>query len=102
MPAQFILKPADNAASRGVILIDKEQNPNLEELYNYCIQYSRSGEAIVEEFMTGYEVSVEAYSIDGNPHIITITDKMVTEAPFFVELGHTEPSRLLLNNKKRS
>jgi biotin carboxylase len=44
--------------------------------------------------MIGPEVSVESYSVDGVPHIITITDKMVTEVPFFVELGHTEPSRL--------
>ena len=94
MPTRFILKPADNAASRGVILIDKTQNPNLEEAYRYCAEYSRSGEVLVEEFMTGPEVSVESYSVNGEPHVITITDKMVTELPFFVELGHTEPSRL--------
>ncbi len=94
MPQRFILKPADNAASRGVVLIDKSQNPDLEEIYKYSTQYSRSGEALVEEFMEGPEVSVESYTVDGEPHIITITDKMVTELPFFVELGHTEPSRL--------
>lgn len=94
MPQQFILKPADNAASRGVILVDKEKNPNYEELFDYCKKYSRSGSTLVEEYMVGPEVSVEAYSVDGVPHIITITDKMVTEIPFFVELGHTEPSRL--------
>lgn len=94
MPERFILKPADNAASRGVVLIDKGKNPNLEEIYNYSTQYSRSGGALVEEFMEGPEVSVESYTINGEPHIITITDKMVTELPFFVELGHTEPSRL--------
>ncbi len=90
----FILKPADNAASRGVILVNKKENTNYKALYDYCEQYSRSGVALVEEFMTGPEVSVEAYSVDGIPHIITITDKMVTEKPYFVELGHTEPSRL--------
>lgn len=94
MPQRFILKPADNAASRGVVLIDKSQNPDLKEIYKYSTQYSRSGEALVEEFMEGPEVSVESYTIDGEPHIITITDKMVTELPFFVELGHTEPSKL--------
>lgn len=94
MPERFILKPADNAASRGVVLIDKSQNPNLEDIYNYSIQYSRSGGALVEEFMSGPEVSVESYTVDGEPHIIAITDKIVTEIPFFVELGHTEPSRL--------
>ena len=94
MPQRFILKPADNAASRGVVLIDKNQNPDLEEIYKYSTQYSRSGGALVEEYMEGPEVSVESYTVDGEPHIITITDKMVTELPFFVELGHTEPSRL--------
>ena len=94
MPDRFILKPADNSASRGVILIDKNVNSNLDELYKYCVQYSRSGEVLLEEYMEGPEVSVEAYSVDGVPHIITITDKIITEQPFFVEMGHTEPSRL--------
>lgn len=94
MPERFILKPADNAASRGVVLIDKSRNPDLEKIYKYSTQYSRSGEALIEEFMEGSEVSVESYTINGEPHIITITDKLVTELPFFVELGHTEPSRL--------
>ena len=94
MPMRFILKPADNAASRGVVLVEKGQKTKLEELYKYTIQFSRSGEVLVEEYMTGPEVSVESYTINSEPHIITITDKMVTELPFFVELGHTEPSRL--------
>ena len=96
MPQRFIIKPADSAASRGVVLVDKSNNPRLEDLYDYCISYSRSGEMLIEEFMEGPEVSVESYSINGEPHIITITDKIVTELPFFVELGHTEPSRLTL------
>lgn len=94
MPERFVLKPADNSASRGVILVDKSKKPDLEAMYGYCRSYSRSGNILVEEFMTGPEVSVESYTVDGEPHIITITDKIVTELPFFVELGHTEPSRL--------
>ncbi len=94
MPDQFILKPADNAASRGVVLVRKSERPDYECLYNYCAGYSRNGSALVEEFMTGPEVSVESYSVDSILHIITITDKIVTEVPYFVELGHTEPSRL--------
>lgn len=94
MPQRFILKPADNSASRGVVLVDKESSPDYEELYKYCTRYSRSGEALVEEYMEGPEVSVESFSVDGTPHILTITDKIITEPPFFVELGHTEPSRL--------
>ncbi len=100
MANKFILKPADNSASRGVILIDKNKNPDLEEIYRYSMQYSRSGKALVEEYMTGPEVSVESYTVNGEPNIITITDKMVTEQPFFVEIGHTEPSRLSIEQQE--
>lgn len=89
----FVLKPADNAASRGVVLVDSDRD-DLKDLYDYSISYSRSGRVLVEEFMDGPEVSVEAFSIEGQPHIIAITDKIITEKPYFVELGHTQPSRL--------
>ncbi len=94
MPEHYILKPADNAASRGVIFIDKTKTNDLKKIYEYCHGFSRSGKLLAEEYMTGPEVSVESYTVDGEPHIIAITDKIVTELPFFVELGHTEPSRL--------
>lgn len=96
----FIIKPSDNSASRGVVLIDKSKKPNYEELYNYSLQYSRNGKIIVEEYMEGPEVSVESYTIDGKSHIITITDKEVTEPPYFVEIGHTQPSQLSIKKQR--
>ncbi len=90
-----IVKPADNAASRGVKLIDKELSTNeLQEQYDFTKNYSRNGIVMVEEFMTGAEVSVESFIVNGEPNIITITDKLVTPLPYFVELGHSEPSQL--------
>lgn len=99
MPERFVIKPADNAASRGVTLIDKSTvkgkiSNEYHKIWEFTHQYSRSGEVLVEEFMTGPEVSVESLTVDGETHIITITDKKVTEVPYFVETGHTEPSRL--------
>ena len=103
---RFVCKPVDNAASRGVVLVDtdelekghdsseKEITKELLGIYSYTKGYSRSGEVLLEEFMEGPEVSVESFTTQGETHIITITDKMVTEIPFFVETGHTEPSRL--------
>lgn len=44
--------------------------------------------------MTGPEVSVEAMTIDGKTTVIAITDKYITEPPYFVETAHSEPSRL--------
>lgn len=94
MPNKFIVKPADNAASRGVYLVNKIKTPDYKKIYDFSKQYSRSGVVLTEEFMTGPEVSVESLTINGETHIIAITDKIVTDEPFFVELGHTEPSRL--------
>ncbi|MBQ9863349.1 MAG: ATP-grasp domain-containing protein [Lachnospiraceae bacterium] len=106
---RFVCKPADNAASRGVVLVDKKEialkvgkdiEAELLKIYAYTKAYSRSGEVLLEEFMEGPEVSVESFTVNGETHIITITDKMVTEIPFFVETGHTEPSRLPLDVKE--
>ena len=107
--AKFVSKPADNAASRGVVLFDRDIYLNgltgdadkdraledeLKKIYNFTKEYSRGGEVLLEEYMEGPEVSVESFTVDGETHIITITDKLVTEEPFFVETGHTEGSRL--------
>ena len=97
-----IVKPADNAASRGVKLIDKELSIyELQEQYDFTKNYSRNGIVMVEEFMTGAEVSVESFIVNGEPNIITITDKLVTPLPYFVELGHSEPSQLPNNIQNR-
>lgn len=94
----FVLKPADNAASRGVKLIDTTalDKGSLEDIWENTKKYSRGGVVLAEEYMEGAEVSVESVTVDGVTHIITITDKKVTKVPYFVETGHTEPSRLPL------
>ena len=93
MPQRFVVKPADNSASRGVILVDKKEKNNYKGIYDFSKEYSRNGKILIEEYMEGPEVSVEAITINDNTHIISITDKLVTKTPFFVEIGHTEPSR---------
>ena len=87
-----IVKPADNSGSRGVNLLEPETD--LDAAYDYTIQFSRGGEIVVEEYMTGPEVSVETLALDGDVHVIQITDKLTTGAPYFVEMGHSQPSQL--------
>lgn len=96
-----IIKPADNSGSRGVYLLcDDSDSESKRYAFEYSKQYSRNGEIVVEEYMEGPEVSVEALSIDGSVHVIAITDKMTTGAPNFVEMGHSQPSRLSEKIKK--
>lgn len=92
-----IVKPADNAGSRGVVLLEDHSGHTEEELlkiYEYSKSNSRNGIVMVEEFMDGPEVSVEAMTVNGETEIITITDKFITPPPYFVEIAHSEPSRL--------
>lgn len=87
-----ICKPTDSSGSRGVILINNFLE--LEQSILYSKQYSKSGEVIIEEFMIGEEVSVEVLVYNKEYFILNITDKLTTGAPYFVELGHSQPSNL--------
>ncbi len=87
-----ISKPTDNSGSRGVMLIHNENE--LREAVEYSSSNGRSGSVIVEEYMQGPEVSVEIITVDGEPNVLQVTDKLTTGAPHFVEMGHSQPSRL--------
>ena len=85
-----ILKPTDNAGSRGVVLCRSERE--LREGYAYAQRESRGGAVILEEYLQGPEFSVEVICVDGEPHLLQVTDKLTTGAPHFVEMGHTQPT----------
>ena len=87
----LIVKPCDRSGSVGVTKVE-----TLEELVTatrIALSLSLGNEAIIEEFITGVEVSVEAISWEGTHHILAITDKQTSGAPHFVELAHHQPSR---------
>ncbi|MFD5921878.1 ATP-grasp domain-containing protein [Kitasatospora sp. NPDC058201] len=49
---------------------------------------------LIEELLTGPEVSVETVSSGGVAHVVGITDKSIGGAPAFVETGHMFPAAL--------
>lgn len=87
-----VSKPVDNAGSRGVMLIHNQDE--LKAAVEYSSFNGRKGGVIIEEYLQGDEVSVEIMVVDGTVHILQVTDKMTTGAPHFVEMGHSQPSRL--------
>ncbi len=96
LDGRCIVKPSDNAGSRGVTLLvgGEKTEEELRRAYDYSKGNSRNGIVMVEEFMSGAEVSVEAMTVNGKTEIISITDKYITQPPYFVEIAHSEPSRL--------
>jgi biotin carboxylase len=49
---------------------------------------------LLEELLTGPEVSVETVTVDGVTHVIGVTDKSLAGEPWFVESGHMFPADL--------
>lgn len=95
----LIVKPTDRSGSRGV---EKVLDPvQLEEAIVRAQKESFEHKAIIEEFVTGKEISVESISFEGKHYILQITDKVTTGAPFFVELEHHQPSSLPDDVKKQ-
>lgn len=88
----LIVKPTDRSGSRGVRKIN-----NFNEIESAVMRAKAESffnEAIIEEFISGREISVESISWQGQHYIIAITDKITTGEPYFVELEHHQPSDL--------
>lgn len=88
-----ILKPSRNSGSRGVV----EINPGIsfEEFspqFMLSMAESRDASVMIEQYIDGPEFSVELIIWNGNVNVLQVTDKKTTGAPFFVELGHSQPS----------
>ena len=59
-----------------------------------------SGDVLVEECMTGPEVSVEIIVSRGVPHVLQVTDKLTSGAPNFYEIGHVQPTSLSCKQRR--
>lgn len=88
-----ILKPSRNSGSRGVSRITSTTSfDNFKALFDRAKQESRDSSVMIEQFIDGPEFSVEIIVWGGEIHPIAITDKTTTGSPYFVELGHSQPS----------
>lgn len=88
-----ILKPSRNSGSRGIAKVVKGiSKKDFVVLYRRALDESRDHQVLIEQFIEGPEFSVEVIVWQGVPHVLAVTDKKTTEAPYFVELGHNQPS----------
>jgi biotin carboxylase len=86
----LVVKPADSMGARGCRSVRNREE--LAEAIAGALPYSRSGRAIVEEYIEGPEFSIDAL-VDGDDlRIRGFADRHIAFEPYFVELGHTMPS----------
>lgn len=87
-----VVKPVDNAGSRGVAICQ-----NIQELQNalqIAYSYSNQKKLLVEEYMDGVELTVEGISVNGDHHILTISDKFKPESNYRVATQLAYPAAI--------
>ncbi len=92
LPYPLVIKPVDNMGARGVMKIENESM--LETAYYNAKKSSPSGELIVEEYMEGPELSIDAIVYNDTISINGIADRIINREPYFIEIGHVMPTIL--------
>ena len=99
-----VVKPVFLSTSRGVMRVDNEEEfveaaGRLDRIVSNPQIARRGGalarEALVEEFIPGFEVAIEGLITDGKFQVLAIFDKPDSlDGPFFEETIYVTPSRL--------
>ena len=88
--APCVVKAPDRQGQRGLTLVRTEDE--LPAAIEAAVAASRNGAYIVEEYVEGPEVTVNAVSVDGVFHPLLVTDRVTADPPAFgVALAHVWP-----------
>lgn len=93
-----VIKPVDNMGARGCRMIR-----SWTESYSAaCIaaENSRTKTIIIEKYMDGPEFSIDALVYKNSITITGFADRHIFYPPYFIETGHTMPSKVLASIKK--
>lgn len=88
----IIVKPTDRSGSRAITRLESIDGIN-EAVKNAC-NVSFEHKAIIEEYISGNEYSIETITQNGKHQYLATTKKLTTGSPHFIETGHIEPSDL--------
>ncbi len=85
----LVIKPLDQAGSRGVFKInDKDE---LRHCFDISKNISRCGGVIIEEFIDGIHSTVDAITANGKTHILGISDKVNILTPNIIVMDVAFP-----------
>jgi len=87
-----VVKPVDNMGARGCRMIRSKQEflPAVED----AVRASRTGRAILEDYMDGPEFSIDAIVYKNELTITGFADRHIFYPPYFIETGHTMPTNI--------
>ena len=83
----LIVKPVDCNSSKGVKRVENEDE--LRTAFEDAVNFSRTNTAVVEEFVSGTEVSVDVYIENGKAHVLSTSrlDKIKDKDKFVIYRG---------------
>ena len=90
MDFPFVVKPVDNMGARGCRMVRTKEE--FLPAVQIASENSRTGYAIVEEYMDGPEFSIDALVYDGKFVVTGFAIRHIKYAPYFIEIGHTMPA----------
>jgi biotin carboxylase len=91
VPVPCVVKPVDRQGQKGLSVV--ETRAGLARAIAAALEESRSTVVMVEELVPGPELTINAFSLDGVFHPLTVTDRITGEGPAFgVALAHAWPS----------
>lgn len=98
----LVLKPVDNAGSRGVQLV--ENRASLANAYNEAMTYTKNPVVLIEKFLKGPQISTESVVYKGEIYTFGFADRNYSDddfySPYFIENGINFPSILEKNIQK--
>ena len=87
-----VVKAPDRQGQRGLSRVDEPGT--LAGAVERAIAASRNGACLLEELVQGQEVTVNAFSIDGRFHPLTVTERVTADpSAFGVALAHVWPAQ---------
>ena len=92
MSLPLVVKPVDNMGARGCRMVRTKEEflPSVKT----AVECSRTGVAIVEEYMEGPEFSIDALVYQGKFIVTGFAIRHIKYEPYFIEVGHTMPAVL--------
>jgi biotin carboxylase len=87
-----VVKPTDSQGQRGTSRV--ESSSDLADAIGSAIDASRAGEAVVEEFVDGMEVTASAWVTEGALQVLMVTDRVTYNPPpaIGIAVQHVYPS----------
>jgi len=98
----IILKPLDNSAARGISFVNSRDK--LKHYYDYALSFSKKNDILIEQYLSGRQISSESLIVDGDVYNIGFLDRNYDENdkffPNIIENGGDMPSIYICDEHK--